>query len=367
MYAGIGLVFVLLLALYFVYQIQVVVLVFLLTLLFSIIISGPVDLLSHKGLKRGWGTLIVLGSLTLVLALAVVALAPVIDSQARQLIELFPTILSDVQGLVGELENAVGLQTQILPSSQQFLESVRNFLSGDTVSTAVGVGASAAHVLSLVIVVLISTIYIVSQPTPLVNGFVALFPAGRRQRVREILGEMYKAVQRWLLGQLAYMAIIGLLFTIAWSLIGIPFALLLGLLSGLLAFIPVIGPLVSVIPPILLALIDEPIKALWVVLVYLGIQSIESHVVHPLVMSRAVSLHPAIIVFVLLIMGTLFGFIGVLLAIPLVAALNVLVRELWIERMDRLGKDPNPPEEESATKQETSWLRRAAEAIFRRS
>jgi predicted PurR-regulated permease PerM len=165
------------------------------------------------------------------------------------------------------------------------------------------------------------------------------------------------------------MGIIGLLFTIAWSLIRIPFALLLGVLSGLLAFIPVIGPLVSVIPPILLALVDEPIKALWVFLVYVAIQSVESHVLHPLVMSRAVSLHPAIIVFVLLIMGTLFGFVGVLLAIPLVAALSVLVRELWIELMDEKGTDPNPPEEEPppATKPRMAWLRRAAEALFHRS
>jgi predicted PurR-regulated permease PerM len=186
--------------------------------------------------------------------------------------------------------------------------------------------------------------------------------------VREILGEMYKAVQRWLLGQLAYMAIIGLLFTIAWSLIGLPFALLLGVLSGLLAFIPVFGPLISVIPPILLALVDEPIKALWVVLVYLAIQSVESHVLHPLVMSRAVSLHPAIIIFVLLIMGTLFGFVGVLLAIPLVAALNVLVHELWIRRMDEKGTDPNPPEEEPlSTKPRMGRLRRAAETLLRRS
>ena len=369
MYAGIALVFAILLGLYFVYQIQAVVLVFLLALLFSIILSGPVDYLAGKGLRRGWGTLIVLGGLALVLALAALALAPIIDDQIRQLAELFPTILSDVQRLAEQLEDALRLQTEVLPDSQQLVDSARNFLSGDTLTTAIGVGASAAHILSLGIVVLIATIYMVSQPTPLVNGFVALFPAHRRQRVREILGEMYKAVQRWLLGQLAYMGIIGLLFTISWSLIGIPFAVLLGVLSGLLAFIPVIGPLVSVIPPILLALVDEPIKALWVFLVYVAIQSVESHVLHPLVMSRAVSLHPAIIVFVLLIMGTLFGFVGVLLAIPLVAALSVLVRELWIERMDEKGTDPNPPEEEPSpsTKPRMAWLRRAAEALFHRS
>ena len=136
----------------------------------------------------------------------------------------------------------------------------------------------------------------------------------------------------------------------------------------MLTFIPILGPLISVIPPILLALVDDPIKALWVVLLYLAIQSIESHVVHPLVMSRAVSLHPAIVIFAIVIMGTLFGFVGILLAIPLVAALYVLVHELWTKRMDEKGTDPNPPKEEpSSTKQGTGWLRRAAEALFRRS
>ena len=136
------------------------------------------------------------------------------------------------------------------------------------------------------------------------------------------------------MGQLAYMAIIGSLFTVAWFVIGISFALLLGILSGLLTFIPILGPLISVIPPILLAIVDDPIKALWVVLLYLAIQYIESHVVHPLVLSRAVSLHLAIVIFAIVIMGTLFGFIGILLAIPLVAALYVLVHELWTKRMD---------------------------------
>jgi predicted PurR-regulated permease PerM len=165
------------------------------------------------------------------------------------------------------------------------------------------------------------------------------------------------------------MTIIGLLFTVSLAVIGIPFALLLGILSGLLAFIPFVGPIISIIPPILLALIENPIATLWVILAYLGIQLIESNIVHPIVMSRAVSLHPVVVVFALLIMGTLFGFIGVLLAIPLVAALLVLMRELWIKRMDELGTDPAPLEEEAstATKPQVGWLRRAAKALFRRS
>ena len=305
-YAGVGLAFALLLAVYFVYQIRAVVLVLLLTLLFSIIISRPVDYLARKGLSRVWGTLIVLGILVFALILVVLALAPIVQDQALQLAEDAPVFLSEVQGLVENMRGRFGLEI-VLPDLQQLLDAARSFLSGGAFSTFVSVGASVANVLSFGFVVLVSTIFAVAQPEPLVNGFVALYPAGWRERVREILNEMYWNVQRWFLGQLVSMAVIGMLFTVALFVIGIPFALLLGILSGLLAFIPFVGPAISVVPPILLALADDPVKALWVILAYAGVQFVEGNIVQPLVMSRVVSLHPVIIVFALLIMGTLFG------------------------------------------------------------
>jgi predicted PurR-regulated permease PerM len=367
-YAGIGLAFALFLAVYFVYQVRAVMLVLLLTLLFSVIISRPVDYLARKGLGRGLGTLIVLGTLTFALALVGIALGSVVESQAQQLVEDLPTLLSNAQIFIEGMQSRFGLDIS-LPDSQQLLDSARNFLSGGAFSTFVSVGAGVANVVSLAVVVLISTIFMVASPAPLVNGFVALFPAGQRERVREILEKMYRNVQRWFLGQLASMTIIGLLFTIALSVIGVPFALLLGILSGLLAFIPFVGPAISVIPPILLALAEEPISALWVILAYAGIQFVEGNIVQPVVMSRAVSLHPVIIVFALLIMGTLFGFIGVLLAIPLVAALHVLMYELWVKRMNELGTDPDPPPKEEPLKmtERVNQLGRAAKDRFRRS
>jgi predicted PurR-regulated permease PerM len=368
MYVGIGLAFALFLALYFVYQVRAVMLVLLLTLLFSVIISRPVDYLARKGLGRGLGTLIVLGTLTFALALVGVALGSVVESQAQQLVEDLPTLLSNAQIFIEGMQSRFGLDIS-LPDSQQLLDSVRSFLSGGAFSTFISVGAGVANVVSLAVVVLISTIFMVASPAPLVNGFVALFPADQRERVREILEKMYRNVQRWFLGQLASMTIIGLLFTIALSVIGVPFALLLGILSGLLAFIPFVGPAISIIPPILLALAEEPISALWVLLAYAGVQFVEGNIVQPVVMSRAVSLHPVIIVFALLIMGTLFGFIGVLLAIPLVAALHVLMHELWVKRMNELGTDPDPPPKEEPLKmtERVNQLGQAAKDRFRRS
>ena len=364
-YVSIGLIFALLLASYLVYQIAVVVLVLLLTLLFSVIISAPVDYLERRGVGRGTGTLAVFGGLILTLGIAGVALAPTIAEQASELWETFPELLANAQDVAGRLQGALGLGTPVALDQLDVVDSARNFFSGGTLATVANVGAGVASVLSYLVVIVIATIYAVARPWPLVNGFVALFPAGRRQEVREILADMYQTVQRWFVGQLGSMLIIGVLSTVALYLIGVPFALLLGIFSGLISFIPFVGPLLSVIPPVLLALIGTPVDALWVVLAYAIIQTIESYLLQPLIMSRAVFLHPAVVMFALLIMGTLFGFVGVLLAVPLVAALHVLLRELWIERMDSLGTDPKPPEDEPAPKRGGRRLWRAARGLFR--
>jgi predicted PurR-regulated permease PerM len=364
-YIGVGLVFALLLAGYLLYKVAVIVLVLLLTILFSIIVSAPVDYLSRRGFGRGFGTLMVLGGLVLLFGIFAAALVPIIEDQASEFVETFPALLENVQQLVVGLQSAVGLPASFNLDPQNVFDRARSFLSGGTLTTVASVGASVATVLSLAVVILITTVYAVARPEPLIRGFVSLFPAGQRQRVREILGEMYRTVQKWFLGQLASMTIIGLLFTVAMFIIGIPFALLLGIFSGLISFVPYVGPTISVIPPMLLALTGNPIDALWVILAYLGIQAIEGNLVQPMVMSRAVHLHPVSLVFALLTMGTLFGFVGVFLAIPLVAALHVLLRELWIERMDRVGTDPNPPDEDERPKPKARRLRRAARDLFR--
>ena len=364
-YVTIGLVLAFLLGVYFVYPIRAVTQVFLLALFLSIIISAPVDYLARRGLARVWGTLVVFLGLFLILQLLGLAVAPLVD-QTQQLLGDFPALLAEVQDRVNRLGRALGLGEGLY--TEQLLEAGQTWASGLSVSTVANVGSSAANVISLGVVVVLTSIYAVLQPAPLVRGFVALFPAERRQRVREILEEMYRTVQRWLLGQFTDMAIIGALTAIALWVIGIPFALLLGLFSGLLSFVPYVGLIVSLVPPVLLALASQPTDVLWVLAAYFLIQQIEGDLVYPVVMSRAVSLHPAVIVFSLFVSGLLFGFVGLLLAVPLVAALQVLVRELWTVHMDALGTDPNPPpEREKPPDSKRSRLRRALNTLLRRS
>ena len=345
-YTVIGLAFALLIGGYFVYRISGVVLAFLLTILLSIILSAPVNYLARRGIPRTWGVLAVLTVLVGVLWLFGLAIVPAVEAQSRQFAEAFPTLLDEALALVNQAQSFFGLGTQIGLNPESFSNVGREVLTGSTVSTAAGVGLTVATALSLGVVVLISTIYLVIRPAPWVDGFVSLFPAGWRPRTREVLDAMYQTVQRWFLGQLTAMTFIAVFWAISLSIIGVPFALLIGIFSGLVSFIPYLGATISVVIPILLALISDPFTVVWVILAFIIIQQIEGNILQPIVMSRAVDLHPALVVFAILIMGTLFGLVGVFLAVPLVAALQVLVRELWVQRMDQIGTDPNPPTRE---------------------
>lgn len=346
-YAGIGLFFALLVGIYLVYQIYQILLAFLLMLLFSIILDGPVSYLARRGLPRTLGILVVIVTLAGVIWLFALFLAPAVREQARQLAEAFPALLGEAVALLERLQDLLGLRIE--PDPQGLLGAARDFLTqGGLLEAAAGVGMTVATVISLGVVVAIATVYLVARPYPWVDGFVSLFPAGRRQRVREVLEKLYRTVQRWVLGQLVAMTFIGVSSAIALHFIGIPFALLLGLFAGLIAFVPYLGAIVGGIPPVLLALISDPILAVWVILAYTALQLFEGYVIQPLVMSQAVRLHPALVLFAIIVMGTLFGLVGVLLAVPVVAVVQVLVNELWVKRMNHQGTDPGPPKQESS-------------------
>jgi predicted PurR-regulated permease PerM len=357
-YRAVGLILALLLGLYFIYEIRTIVLVLLMALLFAVVLSGPVNYLSRRGIPKVLGVLAVLGCCVVALWLASIAVIPVIQEQAEQFISDFPALLDEAQGLVASLGGT---------DLRSLLERGEETLSSNvTLASVLDLGRSITEGVSLGLVSFIVTVYLVVHPTMLVDGFVSLFPAGRRERVRDVLGKMYQAVQKWFLGQLSAMVIIGVLTTIALYIIGIPYAFFIGALSGILAFIPLVGTFISLIPQVILALAVDPVLVVWVVLSSIAIHQIEAHVIHPVVMSRAVTLHPVVVVSAILIMGTLFHVIGLLLAVPLVAALSVLVRELWISQMDRIGTDPRTSApEQKKTPDKIGPLRRALNKVWR--
>ena len=344
LYPAVALFFALAAAAYLAHQAAQVLLTLLVTLLLAVVASAPVDGLTRRGLGRGKATALVVGATGLALWCAWALVAPTVEQQARQFADALPALLEDAEAALSRSGELLGVEAEV--DLESLPNAARDLVSEDVLVATAGFGRSLATVLSYGFVALVATIFLVVRPFPVVDGFVALFPARRRGRVREILAAVYSTVQRWLLGQLVAMGFIGVsTATVLW-LLGVPFAVLLGVFSGLVSFVPFVGAFVSAVPPVLLALVSDPVLALWVVVAYTAIQQVESQVIQPIVMSRAVALHPAVLLFGLLLMGSLFGLVGLLLAVPLVAAVQVLVRELWVRRMDGAGSDPDPPARE---------------------
>ena len=194
---------------------------------------------------------------------------------------------------------------------------------------------STLGLLGNLLVVLVVGIYTAVDPSPYRYGLVELFPLHRRQRIREVLDKLDHTLWHWLLGRLFNMTVIGVFTALGLWLIDVPMPVALGVVAGLLTFIPNIGPILAAVPPVLLALSMDTSTVWWVIGLYVGLQTLESYVLTPLVVQHQVSLAPALVISVQIIFGVLGGIVGVAVASPLTAVLMVVVAELYVK--DRLG------------------------------
>ncbi len=177
-------------------------------------------------------------------------------------------------------------------------------------------------------------LYLGFDPELYRKGVLSLVSTSRRGRAAEILQSLSETLWSWLLACFGAMTVVGILTALGLWALGIPLPIVLGILAGLLAFIPNIGPVLSAIPAMLVAFSEGPDKALYVALLYLAIQTVETNVITPVFQLKAVSQPPALTLSVQLLLGSVAGLLGLLLASPLCAVAAVLVQMLYIE--DRL-------------------------------
>jgi predicted PurR-regulated permease PerM len=297
--------------------------------LLAVALSGPVEALRRRKVPRTVSSVAIvagaLGSLGLGLAL----LFPVLQREARLLVSELPDALSYLNDRIGELAGRLGLNPGGGISSQTLAGWGERLLGG-----ALGLFNSVTSALIGLVIVLFLGIYLASYPEPVLSWIERLFPPQHRCRVRRVLGRLRSSLLDWLKGRLLSMAVVAVLSVGALYLIGIPGAFSLGILAGLVSFVPYFGPLVSVIPPALIGLASDPIKALWVILAYAAIQQVESYLITPLIMERAASLHPAVVIVSITVLGAAFGILGTLLALPAAVVAGVLVEELWFRRLE---------------------------------
>lgn len=198
-------------------------------------------------------------------------------------------------------------------------------------SLAFGVLQSTLAVAAAALLVIFLAVYIASDPDVYRRGLLALVPDYRRSRFSELLALLSKTLKTWFATQLIAMLVIAVFTTAALALIGVRGALPLGVLAGIFEFIPNVGPTLSALPAILMGFADSPRMALIVVGVYWVIQFLENNLLIPYLMKEQLDLPPALTLVTQVIMAYVFGFLGLFVAIPLLAIVVVTVRMLWVE------------------------------------
>jgi predicted PurR-regulated permease PerM len=206
--------------------------------------------------------------------------------------------------------------------------------------------SSLGAVLNLLFMVIL-TIMLLAQPTAYRRAFIILFPSFYRRRVDGILAECELSLGKWVGGALLSMVVVALLSLIGLLALGIPLALAQAILAGLLNFIPNVGPTLSVVLPMSIALLDEPWKAIAIFIIYFLIQQFESNLLTPYIMAQQVSLLPAITLISQVFFTTFFGFLGLLLALPLTVVGKVWINAILIEDVLDRWKLPSDRDDRS--------------------
>lgn len=301
--------------------------------LLAVLLRGLAELLSaHSRLSSGWALLVVLITLSAGVGLTIWLVSPELGRQLDELIAGLPRsserLRSYLQGSGWGrwlLDHAGGAREWLTQAS-----TVRR--AGSIASTTVGAMISF-------FAFLIIGLYLAADPRSYRNGALRLLPQRDRSRAEALARECGRTLRRWLLGKFASMLITGLLTGIGLYVLGVPLALVLGLLAALLGFIPNFGPILAAVPAILLGLGQSPATAAWVAGLYVVVQAVESYGITPLIQREMVALPPALIIVAQMMLGVLVGGLGVVLATPLTALALVLVRRLYVEPIaDRDGR-----------------------------
>jgi len=267
--------------------------------------------------------------------------APSLIQQAGDLSEGLVSTLQSERDMIAGTEWGQTILAQ-MPTLDEIIASPQSLLANVT-----NIFATAINALTGIIVIFFVGLYLAYEPNLYRDGLVQLVPFQRRERAREVLAILGNTMRHWLKGRFVAMVAIGATTVLGLSLIGVPLAFILGVLAGLLDFIPFVGPLIAVVPALIIAAASGSEQLLYVVILFLAIQAIEGYFLTPLVERQAVSMPFAITIMAQVFFGLLAGLLGVALASPLAAAILVLLKMLYVE--DVLG-DHNvelPTEEEA--------------------
>jgi predicted PurR-regulated permease PerM len=288
-------------------------------------------MLERRRVPRAVGATLGLLLSLCVLAGIVALVVPPFTHEIKQFENSLPTLVDElrhrVAGLTGTSPSRVGKQIQ------HFVNSYTQH-PGKLLGPIATIGAGVAAGLAALVVVLLTALYTAIRPEPLLEGALRVVPPQHRSTGERIVSRLRTAYIGWLRGLAIGMIVLGSLTYLGLLLVGLPFAVFFAIFTAVAMIIPYFGALVSSIPPILLALTISPGKAIVVAIVYILAHQLESNVIQPLVVARTVELHPAVVAVGVVAVDQLFGFVGLIVAVPILVTVKILIDELWIRPLE---------------------------------
>ena len=331
------------------YRFHQVIFTLFITIVIGTVIRPAVAWLHRRGLPQPVGVIFVYLMMFLLLAGFLLLLFPLISQQSTTIATVIP-------------EYYQNLRQWVVTHPNQFLASLREFLpvalpslkltpvqqTGPEMLASAGQAAgyvtSLAGVIFITIMILALAFYWTLEGPRIIQSFLLVLPQDQRESIGELISAMESKVGFYMVGQALLCAVIGVMALIAYRLIGLPNALVLALIAGVLEAIPMIGPLLGAVPAALVALSIAPDKLIWVIVATVVIQQVENSLLVPRIMKKAVGVNPFVTLLALFAFSTLFGLAGALMAIPMAAmiqlALNHFVfKQATVEMEVSEGRD----------------------------
>jgi len=321
----------LVLSLYILWQIQQVLLLVFTAIVLATALNRLARQFQRSGMKRTFAVILSVGTFLVGVAGFFWLIVPPFIVQFNELTERVPKGLERLNVWFEQLGTRVPSQmAPYLPNIDSISQQVQPLINRLLGSSVAFFSSSLGVILNLLLV-LVLTAMLLANPKAYRKVFIRLFPSFYRRRVEGILDQCEVALGRWLGGALISMSVVAIMSMLGLWFLRIPAALALGVLAGFLNLIPNLGPAISVIPPMAIALLESPFKSLAVFGLYFGIQQIESNFLTPYVMAQQVSLLPAVTLLSQVFFATFFGFLGLFLSLPLTVVGQIWLKEVLIK------------------------------------
>jgi predicted PurR-regulated permease PerM len=310
------------------YLVDVLMLIFA-SVLLAILMRAPVDwIVRHSRLSPNRAQGLVLLAVAVVLGVGGWLFGKNVADQLTELGERLPQIVEDILTRMERYSWVI-----------EYLRPREVLNGGASVGRGVDVLITTFGAISSFVIVVVIAIFLAFDPELYMRGALHLVPKRGRKRAQQVFDETGHILRRWMAGQSIMMVVVAIMTGIGLWLLDVPLALALALITGLLNFVPYVGPIVAAVPAILVALSENVALAGYVALLFVVVQSIEGYVLEPLVQQRAAYVPPAVVLGSQVILGILVGTVGVILATPLMAATITTVQMLYVENV--LGEKKN--------------------------